>query len=98
MTATLPPRTPLPVVRTATRFARQGYTVDRLYRFPGYDEPLLRMFITGPRWVLFLLGVAWLAAWLLYRFPLTREAGAALLLSRATAAPVVYIDAHGIAH
>ncbi len=98
MTATLPANTPIPVPRTATQLVRQGYTVAGLVWHPGYREPLLKLHLNGPRWFLLWIGVAWLVAWTLYRVPFTRSAGAALLRHRATPAPIVYIDATGVAH
>lgn len=97
MTA-LPANTPLPVRRTVAALTYQGYRVDRLHRHPSSPEPLLRLYMTGPRWFLLIIGLAWLVGYGLYRIPFTRKAGAALLRSRLTPAPIIYVDAAGVAH
>lgn len=94
----LPDNTPRAVLRTLTALRAQNYAVDRLVWHPGYREPLVRLYLTGPRWLLVMAGLAWLTAWGLYRFPYTRDFGATLILRRATLAPIIYVDADGVAH
>lgn len=95
MTA-LPPNTPAPAIRAMTAHIRNGYTFVGLTWHPSTGLPLAKMILTGPRWFLVLVGVLWLICYGLARFPLTRDAGTALLAHRVVLQPIIFVDADGV--
>lgn len=94
----LPSNAPTAVVTALTALATQGYQFDRLVRHPAYREPLARVYLVGPPWVMVLIGIMWLVAYGLGRLPLTRNIGAALMAHGAVTQPIMYVDAAGVAH
>jgi hypothetical protein len=91
----LPPNTPTEVVQALNAHARDGYTFVGLTWHPSTGLPLAKMILTGPRWFLILVGVLWLICYGLARFPLTRDAGTALLAHRVVLQPIIFVDADG---
>jgi hypothetical protein len=91
----LPPNTPAPVSRTMTEHTRNGYTFVGLAWHPSTGLPLAKMILTGPGWFLVLIGALWLVCYGLARFPLTRNAGTALLAHHVVRQPIIFVDADG---
>lgn len=94
----LPPNTPAPVLAAVTALVHNGYVFDRLVWHPSSTQPLARMVLTGPTWILVLIGIRWLIAYGLFRFPVTSSIGTSLIRYGFAQQPVHYIDADGVTH